>query len=373
MPKVSKIRAKGNGYTNTPAPKKAQSVFRCTRCGREHTKQKGLYPASYSPLFRENNGFVPICSVCLDELYEQYCGRMTSEEDAMRRVCMICDLYWSPSLFSAIRSGEPMGLSPVRTYISKLNITKYNGKTFDDTLDDEHLATVDTTAPESVQPVAEEKPAKEKKQVVATPGEPPKPSAETILFWGTGFTPEIYQDLNLRYQNWTRNLQKPLELATETLYKQLCIQQVNVNLLMMSGKSVDGAQKAITDILTKLGISPDQQVDEDEAALIENTPMGIWIRRWEDKRPLPEEDDDMKDRNGVIRYIHTWFFGHIGKMLGIKSPYTKMYEDEIDKYRIERPDLADVDDDDIINDEFGMPDDETDEVIPDDEIRADLE
>lgn len=39
-----------------------------------------------------------------------------------------------------------------------------------------------------------------------------------------------------------------------------------------------------------------------------------------------------------------------------KSPYTKMYEDEINKFRVERPDLADVDDDDIINEEFGEGD-----------------
>ena len=120
-------------------------------------------------------------------------------------------------------------------------------------------------------------------------------------------------------------------------------------------------EKVISDIMVKLGISPDQQIDEDEASIIESTPMGVWIRRWEDKRPLPEEDEDMKDSNGVIRYIHTWFFGHIGKMLGLKSPYTKMYEDEINRFRVERPDLADVDDDDIINDEFGEGDGVDDE------------
>lgn len=368
MPKVSKIRAKGNGYTNAPAPKKTQSVFRCTRCGREHTKQKGLYPASYSPLFRENNGFVPICSVCLDELYEQYCGRMTSEEDAMRRVCMICDLYWSPSLFNAIRSGEPMGLSPVRTYISKLNITKYNGKTFDDTLDDEHLAAADipvTEKPKS--PVEEEQPiskGKEKKKTVALQAEAPKPSADTIMFWGSGLTPEIYQDLNLRYQRWTRELTKPLGDATEGLYKQLCIAEVNVNQNMALGKSTEASQKIIADILVKLGISPDQQVEEDTSLDADDTPMGVWVKRWEDKRPLPEpeEDEDMKDSAGIIRYINTWFLGHAGKMLGIKNIHTQMYEDAIAKYRIERPEYADEDDDDFLIDLFGEDGDSNDKI-----------
>lgn len=359
MPKTSKIRAKGSNYTNAPAlPRKTQNVYRCTRCGREHTRQKGLFPSSFSPLFRENNGYLPICTNCVDELFDKYKAKLPSEEIAMRRMCMMFDIYWNPTLFETVKRNEDSGLSLIRTYISKMNLGKYNGKTFDDTLDEERFAEATELVSQpigSVQPV-DEQPVKPKKKQDSLPAEAPAPSAETILFWGTGFTPEIYQDLNLRYQNWTRNLPKPLDMGVEALYKQLCLQQVSVNMNMASGKSIDGSQKVISDILVKLGISPDQQADEDEASLIENTPMGVWIRRWEDKRPLPEEDEDMKDPHNVIRYIHTWFFGHIGKMLGLKSPYTKMYEDEINKFRVERPDLADVDDDDIINEEFGEGD-----------------
>lgn len=364
MPKTSKIRSKGSNYTNAPAPsRRTSTVYRCTRCGREHAKQKGLFPSSQSPLFKENNGYLPICTICVDELFDKYKAKLPSEDFAMRRMCMMFDLYWSPSLFETVKKNEETGLSLIRTYISKMNLAKYNGKTFDNTLDEERFAEAAelVSQPMTQQPV-EEAPAKPtKKKQDAMPSEAPAPSADTILFWGTGFTPEIYQDLNLRYQAWTRDLPKPLDMGVEALYKQLCLQQVNVNLNMMSGKSIDGSQKVISDILAKLGISPDQQTDEDEASIIESTPMGLWIRRWEDKRPLPEEDEDMKDHNNVIRYIHTWFFGHIGKMLGIKSPYTKMYEDEINKFRVERPDLADVDDDDIINDEFGEGDGVDDE------------
>lgn len=354
MPKTSKIRAKGSNYTNAPASqRKAPSVYTCTMCGREHSKQRGFFPASNSQLFKANNGYLPICSLCVDDLYDRYRARLPSEEFAMRRMCMILDLYWSPDLFETVKKNEDSCLSLIRAYISKMNLAKYTGKTFDNTLDEERFAeaTELVAKPMTIQP-AEETPTKKPKKKEQGPAEAPPPSAETVLFWGTGFTPGIYQDLNLRYQNWTRDLPKPLDMGVEALYKQLCLQQVNVNLNMMSGKSIDGSQKVISDILVKLGISPDQQTDEDEASIIESTPMGVWIRRWEDKRPLPEEDEDMKDHNNVIRYIHTWFFGHIGKMLGIKSPYTKMYEDEINKFRVERPDLADVDDDDIINEEF---------------------
>lgn len=358
MPKTSKIRAKGNGYTGTATPRRS-TVFKCTRCGREHGKQKGLFPFSFSPLFRENNGYVPICSVCIDELFDHYKGRLTSEEDAMRRMCMICDLYWSPALYEMVRNGDHAGLSLIRTYISKLNLSKYNGKTFDDTLDEEHLAELDIPVPdkpEKPKASTDDEPEKKEKQTVTLPGIAPKPSAETILFWGSGLTPEVYQDLNLRYQRWTRNLQKPLDDGTEGLYKQLCLAEVNVVQNMAAGKPIESAQRIINDIMGKLNITPEQQADDEDALGLEQTPMGVWIRRWEDRRPLPEEDDDMMDSAGVIRYINTWFLGHIGKMLGLKNIHTKMYEDEIAKYKIERPELADEDDDDFIIDLFGEND-----------------
>ena len=271
---------------------------------------------------------------------------------------MICDTYWSQPLYETVKRNEEAGLSLFRLYVSKLNLAKYAGKTFDDTLDEERLADAGITVPVKpvkVQPVEEPK-KKEEKQTVELPSVAPKPSADTLLFWGGGLTPEIYQDLNLRFQRWTRNLPKPLDDATEGLYKQLCIAEVNVNQNMIAGKSVEASQKIINDILNRLGISPDQQADLDDGSNVEDVPMGVWIKRWEDLRPLPEEDEDMKDSNGVIRYIHTWFLGHIGKMLGLKNVYTSMYEKEIEKFKVEQPELADVDDDDIMNAMFGEED-----------------
>ena len=272
---------------------------------------------------------------------------------------MICDAYWSPSLYETVKRLEENGISLFRLYISKLNLAKYNGKTFDDTLDEERLADAGIAVPDKPkkpEPVEAQPKEKEKKQTVELPSVAPKPSADTLLFWGGGLTPEIYQDLNLRYQRWTRNLPKPMDDATEGLYKQLCIAEVNVNQNMAAGKSTEASQKIINDILNRLGISPDQQADIDDGANIEDVPMGVWIKRWEDLRPLPEEDEDMKDRSGVIRYIHTWFLGHIGKMLGLKNVYTSMYEKEIEKFKVEQPELADVDDDDIMNAMFGEED-----------------
>lgn len=366
MPKTSKIRTKGSGYTNAPAVKKTNSIFKCVKCGRESNRQKGFFPSSHSPLFKENNGYLPYCTVCIDQLFDHYRGKLTSEADAVRRMCEICDAYWNLNLYESVKRGEGSNLSLFRSYVSKLNLAKYLNKTFDDTLDEERLASEGiqvTDTPKKQDPEENAKKEKEKKQTVELLSNAPKPSADTLLFWGSGLTPEIYQDLNLRYQRWTRNLQAPLDDATEGLYKQLCIAEANVNQNMAGGKGVEASQKIINDILYKLGISPDKQTEDDDAYGIESTPMGVWVKRWEDKRPLPEEDEDMKDPHKIIGYINTWFLGHAGKMLGINNIHTKMYDEEIAKYRIERPDLEDEDDDEFMLDLFGSDGGDTDDTV----------
>ena len=54
-----------------------------------------------------------------------------------------------------------------------------------------------------------------------------------------------------------------------------------------------------------------------------------------------------------MKYVTVWMFGHLCKMLGIKNSYCKMYEDEIAKLRVERPEYDDEDDDTMLNDLFG--------------------
>lgn len=56
--------------------------------------------------------------------------------------------------------------------------------------------------------------------------------------------------------------------------------------------------------------------------------------------------------DGIVRYITVWFLGHLCKMLGIKNTYCKLYEDEIAKMRIERPEYEDEDDETMFNDIF---------------------
>lgn len=93
MPKKSKITKSSPG---TAAPiKETPDKFYCTRCPRNYTKQKGNFPASQSPIYRENGGYLPVCRHCVDEMYQHYKLVFEDEKSAIRRICMKFDIYWN--------------------------------------------------------------------------------------------------------------------------------------------------------------------------------------------------------------------------------------------------------------------------------------
>ena len=59
--------------------------------------------------------------------------------------------------------------------------------------------------------------------------------------------------------------------------------------------------------------------------------------------------EDFKDANKILKYMFTWM-GHLPKMLGKKNGFTRLYEQALEKLTIERPDLDDEDDEDLLVD-----------------------
>ena len=126
------------------------------------------------------------------------------------------------------------------------------------------------------------------------------------------------------------------------------------------GKAIDKNVNALNALLGSMNLKPAQRKDEPDAS-IDGTPMGVWIRRWENEMPVPEPDPELRDVDGIVRYIEIWFKGHLSKMLGIKNSYSKMYEDKISEMRIERPEYEDEDDETLFNDIFSKNGNNSDE------------
>lgn len=356
MPKISKIHTGGSKPGTPPKPKEELDRFICSRCGRIYKRQRNNFPISHSPLFMRNGGYMPLCNTCLDELFEHYKDVLGDEKEAIRRMCLKLDIYWNPELYAMINKSSTT-VSRMKSYISKTNLLKYSGKSYDDTIDEEATA-VDINRAAMM---AEEYGVDDSllNRPMASPVPVKMPDADTVLFWGAGFTPEFYTELNLRYERWTGKLKKPLDPGTEALYKQICIAEATINKNIVNGKSVEQAQTSLNNLLGSLNIKPNQKREDEEALGIDTTPLGVWAKRWEDKRPIPEDDPEMKDSYGVIKYISTWLYGHLSKMLGMKSIYSKLYDDEIARIRVERPEFEGEDDETVFNEVFSSDDDES--------------
>ncbi len=344
MPKQSKITSSKPGAA-APVKEKPEKYY-CTRCTRSFTKQRGNFPGSQSPLWRENGGYLPVCRHCVEEMYLHYKEALGSEKEALRRICLKFDIYWSEKVYKMLVRASTSH-SRVLGYISKSNLYQFVGKTYDDTLDEEAEKTAWT---QRLRETAGDGGEEDDTLEITLD----QIDQDVIDFWGPGFTPSMYIELEQRRNYWMKNLPKGVELdiGTQALIRQICNLELDINRDRAAGKSVEKSISALNTLLGSAMLKPSQKVENSDSS-IEKTPFGVWIKRWEDKRPIPEPDPEMKDVDGIVRYIDIWLRGHLAKMLGLKNAYSSMYEKEISKMRLERPEFDGEDDEMFFSDIFG--------------------
>jgi len=262
-------------------------------------------------------------------------------------MCRKLDMYWNQTIFDQVfKKSSPRSM--MTQYIAKLSSISHAGKSYDDTLLEEgtlwefmHQPEPDTATREA--PIASFS-SLDNVDV-------PELTEKTIAFWGPGYTPDMYADLEQRLKYWMSKLPRKdeMDIGTETLIKQICSIELDINRNRAAGKNVDKSVSSLMSLLKQANLTPDKQADGD--ATLAATPLGVWIYRFENERPLPEIDDDLKDVNHVKRYVFLWM-GHLCKMLGLKNGYAKLYEDEIERLRVERPDYDEEDDETMMYDIF---------------------
>lgn len=377
MPKVSKVKriAGSSKPGNVSAPKELLEQYICSRCGRIYKKQKSNFSPSYSALYRGNGGYLPVCVNCMDELLDHYKEVLDSESEAIRRLCMKFDIYWNPKIYAMVYKANTT-TSRIRSYLSKCNLSIYVGKTYDDTIDEEAMtaeaeaelaaeveAELEAEREEQAKREAELEAQRKAEEVVPVvyvnedgevdqsdhADEYPLPTAEVVEFWGAGLTPDYYYMLQKRFDKWTANKPKPLDPGTEALYKQVCICEEQVNRGIISGIAVDKPQNTMNSLLGSLNEKPTQKIQEETLdADFEKMTFGMGIKAFENTRPIPKADPEFEDVDGIRRYISVWFLGHLCSMLNIRNSYCRLYEEEMARLRVERPDLAEEDDDAVI-------------------------
>lgn len=304
-------------------------------CGTAYARRKGYFPVSYAVLHR-GIGYLPICKSCVERIYDGYLEQCNDPKTALRQLCRKLDLYWDEHVYEYI-AARTTTRSLVAQYLQRITNTKHAGKSYDTTLekegtlwsfDDNIVINNETEAEEDVQEDIEETIPK-----------------KYIKYWGEGYKASVYKDLEQRKANWMASFpdQSAIDFSTESLIKQICFLEVEMNNARAKGRSVDKLLNSYNTLLGSANLKPVQRKQEEDEMGLDKTPLGVWLYRYENKRPLPEIDDDCKDVNGLRRYVFTWM-GHLCKMLGLKNAYEQLYQDEINKLRVEKPEY-DGDDD----------------------------
>lgn len=343
MPKQTKIRSmRSRAQAAQPEPEEPIEYW-CTRCGKRYYHQYNNFLPSQSPLFRGNNGFVPVCANCLEDLYDHYRIIFGNDKDAVRRMCMKFDFYWHEDIYNIADASNPKQ-SRWRSYVSKCNLKRFYGKTYDDTIDEEGFY----VGTQKVEVVHRDEEGQKVTDYVSQPVELSEPSPQSVAFWGAGLPAEKYFVLDERYRKWTSGLSEPPDLLNEARYKQICMLEENINSCAMSGKPFEASVNMLNNLIKD--IQKSQTDDTDEA--FDDQPFGVGIRMYENKNPIPKPVPELEDVDGIKRYITIWFVGHLASMLGLKNSYSRLYEEELAKYRVDRPDLEEEDDEGLLYEIF---------------------
>lgn len=319
----------------------------CSKCGTQYGRRKGYFPVNYGLLYK-GIGYMSICRSCIDDMYDNYLNICKDPKLAVRQMCRKLDLYWSESAYAAVEK-KNTSRSMMTGYITKVNNNTYINKCYDDTLIDEGKLWNfgDGKVIVTMAQVVNEQDSADARETV---------DKSIIDFWGPGLTTDQYLTLEQRRKYHLSRLaeergvdQNDIDLGTDMLIRQICNLEISINSKQSEGKDVNKDVATLVDLLQKIDWKPAKKEDIDAADAA--TPLGVWIYRWENKRPLPEIDDDLKDVNGLKKYIFTWM-GHLTKMLGIKGGYTRLYDEEVERLRIEKPEYEDEDDEVLLSDYY---------------------
>lgn len=315
----------------------------CAKCGKEYSRRKGYFPVSYAALYK-GLGYIPVCGSCIESMYESYLAQCNNARYAVRQVCRKLDLFWSDAVYDRAEK-KSATRSIMLQYIIAINTTTYAGKSYDDTLSVEGAlwSFSDNTRIASGSELTNLHNNIPITSVVHD--EAGDVSPDVVSFWGSGYTPNMYRELEQRYAYWMSELPDGvnMDIGTQAIIRQICSLELDINRDRQAGKSIEKSVTALNTLLGSANLKPVQKQQENIDTSIANTPFGVWLYKWENKRPLPEIDENLKDVNKIRKYIFTWM-GHLCKMLGLKNGYAKMYEDEIARLRVERPEY-DGDDD----------------------------
>lgn len=301
--------------------KSTQSKYKCFNCGKEYVESN--YYKSNSE-FYVNIGKIPYCKQCVGKLYQHFLdkysneGCLNPEKKAVRRLCMTFDMYFSDKIYNdAINDAKrrKMDITALAAYIKMVQLKVSKDKTYDNTILEEEQAGIANAFADMVM-----------EQDIAV-------DENTIKFFGEGFAPEDYTFLKEQYDDWVARHECKTK-AQEEIFKRICFKQLEILKATRRGEDTKHLDATFRDLLDTAKLQPKQNAGD---AMADNQTFGTLIDKFENERPLPEIDEELKDVDKIGYYIDTFFKGHTCRMLNVKNAFSNLYSSMMKKFTINKP------------------------------------
>lgn len=294
----------------------------CFYCGKEYV-DTNFYNSNSE--FYSNIGKIPHCKQCIEKFYQQYFekytneGCLTPEKKAVQRLCMVFDIYYRDDIFTSSMNKikeSNMNISPMGQYMKMIQLQQYNRnkETYENTITE---AEQENFAMASISNLSDETTVDQ----------------DTIDFFGRGFTDEDYKYLKREYDDWTARHECNTK-AQEEVFKRICFKQLEILKATRKGEETKNLDATFQNLLDTAKLQPKQNSGETTS---DNQTLGTLIDKWENDRPLPEVDEELKDVDKIGAYIDVFFKGHLAKMMGLKNGLSNTYTNFMKKYTVEKP------------------------------------
>ena len=323
-------------------PKSTKATLQCLNC-RKESAESNFY--SSNSKFYKGAGKVPYCKKCIEEFYNHYYKKYKEEnfvfpeKKAIKRLCMALDIYYGEEVFaSALKEIEKTpAKSVVAAYMQVAHLRQNSKYTYDETFKhDEKDGVTESYA--------------DLKQEMDV-------GDDVVMFFGSGFSNDDYKYLKREYDDWVARHECKTK-AQEEVFKRLCFKQLEILKATRLGEDTKDLDATFQKLLETAKLQPRQNSGDTTA---DNQTFGTLIDKWENERPLPEIDEELKDVDKIALYLNVFFKGHLAKMMGLKNGLSNLYTKFMKKYTVEKPEYNDDENSEALFDAIfggGLNDDE---------------
>lgn len=306
--------------------------LKCLRCNKDLNIKEFYHSASE---FYKSTNKMPYCKECLEDLYEVFyekykkMGYLNADRKAVERICMAMDIYYDDEVFDKAINDEKFKVrnSIMPMYMKNVSLTQYRKYNYDDTIYNKYKnmkvnnSSVDNSMSISIQHDAMTKAEIDKAE----------------KFFGSGFEKDDYVFLQEQYDDWVTRHECQTK-AQEELFKQICFVELDLLKAHRLNEDTKDLNKTYLELLNAAKLQPKQNTGETVA---DNQTFGTLIDKWENTRPLPEIDEDLRDVDKIGLYINIFFKGHLAKTMGLKNGLSNLYNKYMKKYTVEKPEYKD--------------------------------